>query len=293
MSAEAKQWYEPDLASPPPSPTRRRSSGRRPAAMAERPRRQRSNQEESWNVLTEQLVSFPRPGRHTTAEPVPGAQAHEGPVRGEDVAKARSYGEEWLRRELRTIRYLADAGYPSLPRDSLVRSDATGAQGWTEGSSALAPPLPRRDDDFVTAPERSRPARPLRGRPAEGTRPVPRPVPVPRRSLGELATEKPHRASESSRGLRRLLPGVATLAALAGIWVGAAALSATHDRPLTVLPGSAKVAGGYSYVVRPGDTIWSIASRLDPGGDPRPLVARLESQLHGRSLQPGMKLLVP
>ena len=90
-----------------------------------------------------------------------------------------------------------------------------------------------------------------------------------------------HAGAIHLRGLRRLLPGVATLAALAGMWAGARVLSAAHARPLAVLPGSVKAPGGYVYVVRPGDTLWSIATRLDPSGDPRPLVAQLEAEVHG------------
>ena len=59
------------------------------------------------------------------------------------------------------------------------------------------------------------------------------------------------------------------------------------------LPGSTPVAGGYAYVVRPGDTLWSIASRLEPGRDPRPLVDRLSSQVRGGRLLAGSVLVVP
>jgi hypothetical protein len=93
--------------------------------------------------------------------------------------------------------------------------------------------------------------------------------------------------------LRRLLPGVATLAALAGIWAGAGVLSSTQSHPLAVLPGSVKTPGGYMYVVKPGDTLWSIATRLDPSGDPRPLVAQLTHQVRGGELLPGSRLDLP
>jgi Tfp pilus assembly protein FimV len=46
-------------------------------------------------------------------------------------------------------------------------------------------------------------------------------------------------------------------------------------------------------VVKPGDTLWSIASRLEPSGDPRPLVAQLQSELHGATLDPGARLVLP
>ncbi len=54
-----------------------------------------------------------------------------------------------------------------------------------------------------------------------------------------------------------------------------------------------KVSGGYLYVARPGDTLWSIASGLEPGGDPRPIVAELEQQLHGGELVAGDRLILP
>ncbi|MGC8627542.1 MAG: LysM peptidoglycan-binding domain-containing protein [Acidimicrobiales bacterium] len=50
---------------------------------------------------------------------------------------------------------------------------------------------------------------------------------------------------------------------------------------------------GQLYVVRPGDTIWSVALRYDRGGDPRPLVDQLEGEVGGGALQPGEELVVP
>jgi hypothetical protein len=98
---------------------------------------------------------------------------------------------------------------------------------------------------------------------------------------------------ERQRGLRRLLPGVATLAALGVLWLAAGALSEVHQPRMTVIPGSVPTRGGYLYVVRPGDTLWVIASRLEPGGDPRPLVYRLQAELHGAPPVPGDHLLLP
>jgi hypothetical protein len=93
--------------------------------------------------------------------------------------------------------------------------------------------------------------------------------------------------------LRRLLPGAATLAVLVGMWAGFGALSAAHQQRFAVLPGSVRTPSGYLYVVKPGDTLWSIASRLEPGGDPRLLVAQLQSELHGATLDPGARLVLP
>ncbi|HTG46669.1 MAG TPA: LysM peptidoglycan-binding domain-containing protein [Actinomycetota bacterium] len=71
------------------------------------------------------------------------------------------------------------------------------------------------------------------------------------------------------------------------LWVPAAARAVLH-RPIA---GGATVA----YVVRPGDTLWGIASRVAPGTDPRVVVDRLASVngLGGRDLVPGQVLRVP
>lgn len=47
------------------------------------------------------------------------------------------------------------------------------------------------------------------------------------------------------------------------------------------------------YVVQPGDTLWSIARRLDPGADPRPLVAELSAANGGPVLHIGQRLAIP
>jgi hypothetical protein len=45
--------------------------------------------------------------------------------------------------------------------------------------------------------------------------------------------------------------------------------------------------------VQPGDTLWSIALRLDPSGDPRPIVQRLEQQVGGDTVQAGERVVLP
>ncbi len=111
--------------------------------------------------------------------------------------------------------------------------------------------------------------------------------------LARATPVRPRPVAHESRGLRRLLPGAATLAVLASVWLGAGALSGLQ-RPASTVPAAAvKVPGGYLYTARPGDTLWSIASALEPGGDPRPLVARLEQQLRGGELLVGDRLLLP
>jgi LysM domain len=108
-----------------------------------------------------------------------------------------------------------------------------------------------------------------------------------------MSTTSVRRAPSEARGLRRLLPGVATLALLWSVWAGAGLLSDLRRPVLAQLPGSVRVGSSYRYVARPGDTLWSIASRLYPGADPRPVMDELSDQLHGRPLEAGQVLVVP
>lgn len=48
-----------------------------------------------------------------------------------------------------------------------------------------------------------------------------------------------------------------------------------------------------TYVVAPGDTLWSIARRAQPTGDIRPLVDAMAAQRRGRPLQVGERIEVP
>jgi hypothetical protein len=55
-------------------------------------------------------------------------------------------------------------------------------------------------------------------------------------------------------------------------------------------PGWAGQPVGRVHVVAPGDTLWSIAARLDPGGDPRPLVDALADRAGGPELRVGQRI---
>jgi hypothetical protein len=47
------------------------------------------------------------------------------------------------------------------------------------------------------------------------------------------------------------------------------------------------------YTVQPGDTLWSIATRLDPSGDPRPIVAQLATETGSDTLEVGQRVWLP
>ncbi|WP_375491654.1 LysM peptidoglycan-binding domain-containing protein [uncultured Jatrophihabitans sp.] len=93
--------------------------------------------------------------------------------------------------------------------------------------------------------------------------------------------------------LRLTRRGVLVLAALVGalamalLWAGAS--SARSD---AAAGAPARVR---AVTVVPGDTLWSIASRVAPGRDPRAEVAALQHRNHlsGADLVPGQQLRVP
>ncbi|HWD24412.1 MAG TPA: LysM peptidoglycan-binding domain-containing protein [Acidimicrobiales bacterium] len=92
---------------------------------------------------------------------------------------------------------------------------------------------------------------------------------------------------------RRLAALFASIAILLATWGAVSALAGTSQRHLVSLPDSYATATGAIYTVQPGDTVWSIASRLDPSGDPRPLVSQIDGHLHGGAIVPGERIFVP
>ena len=77
--------------------------------------------------------------------------------------------------------------------------------------------------------------------------------------------------------------------------VGRGALAGLAPAPATAgVPASTSgAASGRTVVVAPGDTLWSIARRLQPSGDVRPLVDRLAAANGGAAIAAGDRLVVP
>jgi nucleoid-associated protein YgaU len=106
----------------------------------------------------------------------------------------------------------------------------------------------------------------------------------------------PDRATRIRR--RRLAALLAAIAMVAALVVGTqVALAATRSvppsspRPVGPPPGAPVV--GETYVVRPGDTLWSIAAAVAPESDPRPIVDALRDANGGPHLEVGQRLSVP
>ena len=59
------------------------------------------------------------------------------------------------------------------------------------------------------------------------------------------------------------------------------------DEPAPVRP-----VAEVSVVVQPGDTVWSLATELAAGEDPRPVVDAIAEANGGAALQPGQRLLL-
>jgi len=120
---------------------------------------------------------------------------------------------------------------------------------------------------------------------------------APRRARCRVGTPAGlHSRAERARPVARrsaVVGGFAVLLATCAVWVQGGG-GRTGSDPLAA-PGAGRTApaAAHVWVVQPGDTLWAIAERLDPGGDPRPVVAQLEAQVGSDTLQPGERLRLP
>jgi hypothetical protein len=112
---------------------------------------------------------------------------------------------------------------------------------------------------------------------------------TPRRlELVQPATARPPRGGSRpvrhSPAVLRRRRIVTVVLALGFVVVAARAGSALGGSPLTA-PGRRPTIE--HVVVRPGDSLWTIAQRIAPGQDPRPIVDELSAARHGAPLVAG------
>lgn len=122
-----------------------------------------------------------------------------------------------------------------------------------------------------------------------------------RREAG-LTQHRPRRVAALRRRRAVVLAGVAG-GLVCGLALPFAALGGSPAAPGTSVAAlSASAAAGSAsgaapgetiYVVRPGDTLWSIASRFDHGGDPRPLAEALARETGSAVVVPGERIAIP
>ncbi|NNN20380.1 MAG: LysM peptidoglycan-binding domain-containing protein [Acidimicrobiales bacterium] len=60
----------------------------------------------------------------------------------------------------------------------------------------------------------------------------------------------------------------------------------------SALPPNVSPSHPLVITVQPGDTLWSIAQRVEPGKDPRPLVDLLNSATGGKPIDPGQQIVL-
>jgi LysM domain len=97
---------------------------------------------------------------------------------------------------------------------------------------------------------------------------------------------------------RRVSPAVrrrrALLALMGLLLVGLALpLSGTGGNSHATGSALAETGAPVTYTVQPGDTLWTIAERVDPSADPRPLVAQLSAQTGSDTVVPGERIILP
>ena len=106
------------------------------------------------------------------------------------------------------------------------------------------------------------------------------------------AARTPIRLTRRGRIAVGALVFVTVIAAAALLWVALA------NRAQASSGGAGHQGSGHALVrvvVRPGQTLWSIASKADPYADPRAVIQEIidENELSGTSIHPGQVILVP
>jgi hypothetical protein len=111
-------------------------------------------------------------------------------------------------------------------------------------------------------------------------------------AMRSAAERRPIRLTRRGRIVIGAIAVVAAAGLAALIWLAVAgrAQAAGHVRP-----GSAAVHSMLRVVVRPGDTLWSIAAKADPNADPRIVIQQIvdDNALSGTAISAGQVLWVP
>ncbi|MGZ8765249.1 MAG: hypothetical protein ACXW2C_06105 [Acidimicrobiia bacterium] len=98
------------------------------------------------------------------------------------------------------------------------------------------------------------------------------------------AVRRSPRTTRATYRRRRIVAAVVALGIVVAVGRVGASLGGsslvTPERP----PASASVS---TFVVQPGDSLWSIAKRIAPGADPRPIVDALARDRRDVPLRPG------
>lgn len=111
--------------------------------------------------------------------------------------------------------------------------------------------------------------------------------PVARRPVGQRPVARGSvRASAATFRRRRL---VALVLVAAGI-VGTARAAVALGGPTPLATPEQPPAATTTYVVRPGDSLWTVATAVAPDTDPRRVVDALEATRDGRPLVPGERI---
>jgi hypothetical protein len=89
--------------------------------------------------------------------------------------------------------------------------------------------------------------------------------------------------------------GILVLLIFLAVIAADAALARIGGGPLTTTGATSgqRVVAAQAWVVRPGDTIWSIAESVHPSGDVRPLVDQLSQEVGNAPLYPGEVVQLP
>lgn len=107
-------------------------------------------------------------------------------------------------------------------------------------------------------------------------------------SAAASATVHAVRLRLTRRGRLVLVAAVTMLTVLAGLTLGLGSSLAASGGP-------APDAARHTVILAPGQTLWSLATRIAPHDDPRLVVADIEALNHltGAPVQAGQRLIVP